>query len=149
MRNLTLLALVAAALAAGCGKTDIDRAKDAVTESPEEKLERTGMTAVETGGSARDERRVTGEVLDVSPDFSVITIKLPQGSAVAVGDVFTIYQQFKPLPRSRYRTTDFKEMYLGRAQVTAVAASGCAAKVLHRVTENPIKPGDTAVTKSY
>jgi hypothetical protein len=150
MCNRTILAFVAAAaLAAGCGKTDVEKAKDAVTESPEEKLERTGMAPVEAPGGARDERRVVGEVLEVKADFSAVTIKLPRGADVVVGDVFTVYQQYKPLPQSRYRQTDFKEMYLGKVQVTAVAASGCEAKVLHRVTDNPIRPGDAAVAKSY
>jgi hypothetical protein len=150
MRSLFLaLAAAAAMLAAGCGMTQIEEAQEEFSESPEEKLEREGRELAESSGPKRSEDWVVGTIVEVTRDFKVLTLSFPVGSEVSKGDVFLIYRDYKPLPASRHPNTHYRQLYLGRAEVTTVARTGCEARILHRVTENPIKPGDTAITKIY
>ena len=136
---------------AGCGATQVEEAAELVTESPEEQFEREGREAVEpdTGEPKRDANWVVGTVAEVSTDFKQVILKVPAESDIVTGDVFTIYRNYRDLPASKYLHTHDKQLYLGKAQVTAAGGQAAQAKILHRVTENPIKVGDSAIAKVF
>ena len=103
----------------------------------------------DTGEPKRDANWVVGTVAEVSTDFKQVILKVPAESDIVTGDVFTIYRNYRDLPASKYLHTHYKQLYLGKAQVTAAGGQAAQAKILHRVTENPIKVGDTAIATVF
>ncbi len=149
MRRLVILFCAGGMALAGCSGGRIKDIREPV-ETPEVSQDDGGAAAEIPGSNpARNEDWVVGKVSDITIDFVALTLVFNEGADVKVNDIFVIYKDLKELPKSRYLDTAYKQMYVGKVKVTEVGAAGCKAKVLHMVTDNPIKAGDTAIAKSY
>jgi len=167
MWRLCVLAVSAALLLGACGKSQLEEAEKTIALSLDEQEQRR-ITELEVGPLSAIEHPnirkidpdpspvgrgsedwVVAKVTVVSDDFKTLRLKLPADSDVQPGDIFEIYRDYKDLPKSRYVDAHFKQLYLGRAKVLAVGEGSAAATILHRVTEVPIKAGDSAVAKAY